>query len=127
MHKTKKEQVYNLDNDNIEASNPDIYINLTDENYIVCDSKSLDNWKKFVNAKTDIEKDVEFKKHASAVKKHIDNLAKRLYEKRQKRFPKVVMYMCHEASYLAALEHYPDLASMLTKNILLVDSKIFSQ
>ena len=54
-----------MDKDNIESSNPDIYINLTDENYIVCDSKvSLDNWKKFVNAKTDIEKDEEFKKHA---------------------------------------------------------------
>ena len=125
--KQKKEQVYNLDNDNIEASNPDIYINLTDENYIVCDSKvSLDNWKKFVNAKTDIEKDEEFKKHAAAVKKHIDNLSKKDYMKNVKKnvFPKVVMYMCHEASYLAALEHYPDLYEYAyKKNILLVGPK----
>ena len=72
---------------------------------------SLDNWKKFVNAKTDIEKDEEFKKHAASVKKHIDNLSKKDYMKNVKKnvFPKVVMYMCHEASYLAALEHYPDL------------------
>ena len=125
--KQKKEQVYNLDNDNIEASNPDIYINLTDENYIVCDSKvSLDNWKKFVNSKTDIEKDEEFKKHAAAVKKHIDNLSKKDYMKNVKKkvFPKVVMYMCHEASYLAALEHYPDLYEYAyKKNILLVGPK----
>ena len=125
--KQKKEQVYNLDNDNIEASNPDIYINLTDENYIVCDSKvSLDNWKKFVNAKTDIEKDEEFKKHSAAVKKHIDNLSKKGYMKNVKKnvFPKVVMYMCHEASYLAALEHYPDLYEYAyKKNILLVGPK----
>ena len=125
--KQKKEQVYNLDNDNIEASNPDIYINLTDENYIVCDSKvSLDNWKKFVNAKTDIEKDEEFKKHSAAVKKHIDNLSKKDYMKNVKKnvFPKVIMYMCHEASYLAALEHYPDLYEYAyKKNILLVGPK----
>lgn len=125
--KQKKEQVYNLDNDNIEASNPDIYINLTDENYIVCDSKvSLDNWKKFVNSKTDIEKDEEFKKHAAAVKKHIDNLSKKDYMKNVKKnvFPKVIMYMCHEASYLAALEHYPDLYEYAyKKNILLVGPK----
>ena len=125
--KQKKEQVYNLDNDNIESSNPDIYINLTDENYIVCDSKvSLDNWKKFVNAKTDIEKDEEFKKHAASVKKHIDNLSKKDYMKNVKKnvFPKVVMYMCHEASYLAALEHYPDLYEYAyKKNILLVGPK----
>ena len=71
-----------MDNDNIRSSNPDIYINLTDENYIVCDSKvSLDNWKKFVNAKTDIEKDEEFKKHAASVKKYIDNLSKKDYMK----------------------------------------------
>ena len=43
-------------------------------------------------------------------------------------FPKVVMYMCHEASYLAALEHYPDLYEYAyKKNILLVGPKICSQ
>ena len=100
----------------------DIVLNLG-EKHIICDSKvSLDNWKKFVNAKTDIEKDEEFKKHSAAVKKHIDNLSKKDYMKNVKKnvFPKVIMYMCHEASYLAALEHYPDLYEYAyKKNILL--------
>ena len=47
--KQKEEQVHNLDEDTVESGNPDIYINLIDDNHIVCDSKvSLDNWKKFV-------------------------------------------------------------------------------
>ena len=41
--KQEEQQVYNLEKDSIEKNNPDIYINLTDENHIVCDSKvSLD-------------------------------------------------------------------------------------
>ena len=125
--KQKKEEVYNLDKDNIEGGNPDIYINLTGENYIVCDSKvSLDNWRKFCNAENEQEKDSEFKKHANSVKKHIDTLSKKDYMKNvnKKVFSKVIMYMCHEASYLAALEHFPDLYEYAyKKNILLVGPK----
>mgnify|MGYP001218204472 CR=1 FL=1 len=125
--KQEEQQVYNLDKDSIEKNNPDIYINLTDENHIVCDSKvSLDNWKKFVNAETDAERDEEFKKHALAVKKHIDNLAQKNYMKniKKKVFHKVIMYMCHEASYLSALEYIPDLYEYAyKKNILLCGPK----
>ena len=39
-------------------------------------------------------------------------------------FEKVIMYMCHEAAYLAALEHFPDLYEhAYKKNILLVGPK----
>ena len=42
----------------------------------------------------------------------------------KKVFSKVIMYMCHEASYLAALEHFPDLYEYAyKKNILLVGPK----
>ncbi len=45
--KQKKEEVYNLEEDSVQTSKPDIVINLTEENHIICDSKvSLDNWKK---------------------------------------------------------------------------------
>ena len=125
--KQEEQQVYNLEKDSIEKNNPDIYINLTDENHIVCDSKvSLDNWKKFINAETDAERDEEFKKHALAVKKHIDNLAQKNYMKniKKKVFHKVIMYMCHEASYLSALEYIPDLYEYAyKKNILLCGPK----
>ena len=125
--KQEEQQVYNLEKDSIEKNNPDIYINLTDENHIVCDSKvSLDNWKKFINAETDAERDEEFKKHALAVKKHIDNLAQKNYMKniKKKVFHKVIMYMCHEASYLSALESIPDLYEYAyKKNILLCGPK----
>ena len=90
--KQKKEEVYNLEEDKSETTKPDIVLNLGDS-HIICDSKvSLDNWKKFVNAK-----DV---------------------------FQKVIMYMCHEAAYLSALEHDPTLYDYAyKKNILLVGPK----
>ena len=52
--KQKKEEVYDLDSDSSASTNPDIMINLTDNSYLICDSKvSLDNWKKFVTEKND--------------------------------------------------------------------------
>jgi len=123
--KQKKEEVYDLDNDGSSSTNPDIMINLTDNSYLICDSKvSLDNWKKFVTEKNDpLERDRQLKKHADSVKSHIDKLSKKDYIKNLKKnvFPKVVMFMCHEAAYLSALECYPDLYEYAyTKNVLLV-------
>ena len=124
--KQKKEEVYNIDEDKTETTKPDIVINLG-EKHIICDSKvSLDNWKKFVNAENDEIKNEQFKKHASAVKKHIDDLSKKDYMKNIKKdvFQKVIMYMCHEAAYLAALEHDPELYDYAyKKNILLCGPK----
>jgi len=123
--KQKKEEVYDLDSDSSASTNPDIMINLTDNSYLICDSKvSLDNWKKFVTEKNDPqERDRQLKKHADAVKSHIDKLSKKDYIKNLKKnvFPKVVMFMCHEAAYLSALECYPDLYEYAyMKNVLLV-------
>ena len=125
--KQKKEEVLNIEDDTTQTVKPDIVINLADGNHIICDSKvSLDNWKKFVMATDDQEKDEQFKKHALAVRKHIDDLSKKDYMKNLKKdvFEKVIMYMCHEAAYLAALEHFPDLYEYAyKKNILLVGPK----
>ncbi len=124
--KQKKEEVYNIDKDKTETTKPDIVLNLG-EKHIICDSKvSLDNWKKFVNAENDEIKNEQFKKHAVAVKKHIDDLSKKDYMKniRKNVFQKVIMYMCHEAAYLAALEHDPELYDYAyKKNILLCGPK----
>ena len=117
--------MYDLDSDSSASTNPDIMINLTDNSYLICDSKvSLDNWKKFVTEKNDPqERDRQLKKHADSVKSHIDKLSKKDYIKNLKKnvFPKVVMFMCHEAAYLSALECYPDLYEYAyMKNVLLV-------
>ena len=94
--KQKHEDVYNLENDTSEVTIPDIVLNIGDSTHIICDSKvSLDNWKKFVNAENDQEKNDQFKKHYYAVKKHIDDLSKKDYIKNLKKqvFQKVIMYM----------------------------------
>tara|TARA_B100001029_G_scaffold131153_1_gene110043 strand:+ start:1436 stop:2632 length:1197 start_codon:yes stop_codon:yes gene_type:complete len=125
--KQKKEEVYNLEEDKSQTTKPDIVLNLSDNTHIICDSKvSLDNWKKFINSENDQERDEQFKKHYLAVKKHIDDLSKKDYMKNLKKevFQKVIMYMCHEAAYLAALEHDPGLYDYAyKKNILLVGPK----
>ena len=53
----------------------------------------------YIKKEDDQEKNDQFKKHYFAVKKHIDDLAKKDYVKNLKKqvFQKVIMYMCHEA------------------------------
>ena len=91
---------------------------------MICDSKvSLDNFKKFVNAENDQVRNEQFNKHYEAVVNHIDELAKRDYVKNLKKevFQKVIMFMCHEAAYLSALEKDPELYEYAyNKNILLL-------
>ena len=125
--KQKHEMVHNLEEDKSEITKPDIVLNIGDSAHIICDSKvSLDNWKRFVNAENEQEKNDQFKKHYLAVKRHIDELAKKDYVKNLKKqvFQKVIMYMPHEAAYLAALEQDPELYEYAyKKNILLVGPK----
>ena len=125
--KQKHEMVHNLEEDKSEITKPDIVLNIGDSAHIICDSKvSLDNWKRFVNAENEQEKNDQFKKHYLAVKRHIDDLAKKDYVKNLKKqvFQKVIMYMPHEAAYLAALEQDPELYEYAyKKNILLVGPK----
>ena len=125
--KQKHEAVHNLEDDKSEITIPDIVLNIGDSAHIICDSKvSLDNWKKFVNSENEDEKNDQFKKHYLAVKRHIDELAKKDYVKNLKKqvFQKVIMYMPHEAAYLSALEQDPELYEYAyKKNILLVGPK----
>ena len=60
-----------------------------------------------VYAKTDQEKDEQFKKHALAVKKHIDSLSKKEYmkniKKEQKWHQKLNCYLCLEVQHLCII------------------------
>ena len=61
--KQKHEMVHNLEEDKSEITKPDIVLNIGDSAHIICDSKvSLDNWKRFVNAENEQEKNDQFKK-----------------------------------------------------------------
>lgn len=122
--KHKGQEVYNFEDETSSNLEPDIIIFLTDDLNIVCDSKvSLDNWKKFVLAKDEDTRNKEFAKHADSVKRHIDTLAKKNYTKilNKQVFKKTIMFLPHEASYLAALEKYPDLDTYASKkNVIFV-------
>ena len=122
--KHKGQEIYNFEDETSSNLEPDIIIFLTDDLNIVCDSKvSLDNWKKFVLAKDEDTRNKEFVKHADSVKKHIDKLAKKNYTKilNKQVFKKTIMFLPHEASYLAALEKNPDLDTYASKkNVIFV-------
>ena len=124
--KQKKEEVYDTEEDKSKTTKPDIRLNLGNF-HIICDSKvSLDNFKKFVNSENDEDKNKQFNKHYEAVVNHIDELAKKDYVKNLNKevFQKVIMFMCHEAAYLAALEKDPELYEYAyKKNILLCGPK----
>ena len=124
--KQKKEEVYDIEEDKSRTTKPDIVLNLGNF-HLICDSKvSLDNFKKFVNAENDQVRNEQFNKHYEAVVSHIDELAKRDYVKNLKKevFQKVIMFMCHEAAYLSALEKDPELYEYAyNKNILLCGPK----
>ena len=94
---------------------PDIVILLPENKRVVIDSKiSLVAYTKYLNASSDGAPDDEIKRHKSdhhsAVKKHIDDLAKKKYHDLlgDSTLEMTVMFMASEGAYIEALEVYAD-------------------
>ena len=94
---------------------PDIVILLPENKRVVIDSKiSLVAYTKYLNASSDGAPHDEIKRHKSdhhsAVKKHIDDLAKKKYHDLlgDSTLEMTVMFMASEGAYIEALEVYAD-------------------
>ena len=94
---------------------PDIVILLPENKRVVIDSKiSLVAYTKYLNASSDGAPQDEIKRHKSdhhsAVKKHIDDLAKKKYHDLlgDSTLEMTVMFMASEGAYIEALEVYAD-------------------
>ncbi len=94
---------------------PDIVILLPENKRVVIDSKiSLVAYTKYLNASSDGAPQDEIKRHKSdhhsAVKKHIDDLAKKKYHDLlgDSTLEMTVMFMVSEGAYIEALEVYAD-------------------
>ena len=94
---------------------PDIVIFLPENKRVVIDSKiSLVAYTKYLNASSDDAPKDEIKRHKSdhltAVKKHIDDLARKKYHDLlgDDTLEMTVMFMASEGAYIEALEAYAD-------------------
>ncbi len=103
---------------------PDVIVNLPENRHIVIDSKvSLTAYEKYVNAKTEEEKNVALKEHISSLKKHIKELSEKdytsLYGINSLDF--VLMFVYNEASYITAIDYNSEiLQEAFRKKILIV-------
>jgi DNA recombination protein RmuC len=103
---------------------PDVIIKLPENRHVVIDSKvSLTAYEKFVNAKTEKEKNIAIKEHINSLKKHIKELSEKdyasLYGINSLDF--VLMFVYNEASYIAAIDYNSDiLQEAFKKKILIV-------
>lgn len=118
-------KVYDEVNDDIlNQVRPDVIMNLGKNDHVVVDSKvSLIDWKNFVNEKNDEKIRNSFlKKHASSIKKHIDILSDRNYQKilGKNVFPSVILFIPFVPAYLAAIEEDTNLMDeAYKKNVIL--------
>lgn len=86
---------------------PDFVVNLPEEKKIIIDVKvSINNYKEYVNSKTDIEKDKYMKDYCRDIKNHINELSNKEYQKLYNQSPDFVfMYLPLESAYFAAIKY----------------------
>lgn len=103
---------------------PDVVLSLPGEKNVVIDAKvSLTAYEKFVSAETEEERRQALKNHLSSVKKHVDELAVKNYQKlyQLNSLDFVIMFMPVEPSFLAAIKNDTALWSFAyEKSVLLI-------
>ena len=100
-----------LTDENGRRQRPDVVVNLSDGHRMVIDSKvSLTAYSRYVAAESEEEHNREGKLHLVSVKKHIDELATKQYQKQIRgAADHVLMFMPIEGSYYTAMQLDPDL------------------
>ncbi|MBQ8516815.1 MAG: DNA recombination protein RmuC [Akkermansia sp.] len=90
---------------------PDVIIRFPDERCVIVDSKvSLTAYALYAAAEKEEERLNHLNAHVSSVRKHIDELAGKDYSSIvEGTISYVLMFMPNEASYMAALQHSPEL------------------
>ena len=116
QHKVKGEENENL--------RPDIIVRCPGDKNIVIDSKvSLSAYLDYVSAENPEEQKKASRENYDSVKKHIDELSAKNYEKLVgNTISHVLMFIPNEGSYILALQHDPKIAQYaFGKNVLLIN------
>ena len=101
---------------------PDVKIKYPDNRYIIVDSKvSLIDYERFINCENEKDKDIHLNHHVRSLKKHIDELSAKEYDKFDKTLDFVMLFVPIEPAYLTALHRDSELWNYAyRKRILLI-------
>jgi len=91
--------------DNDKMLRPDVIVQLPDERQVIIDSKvSLNDYVAYVNAEDEISRAEYLKKHVACIKKHIDELSSKEYQKllKDKALDYVMIFIPIEGAYVDA-------------------------
>ena len=115
---------HNVKGEENENLRPDIIVRCPGDKNIVIDSKvSLSAYLDYVSAENPEEQKKAAKENYDSVKKHIDELSAKNYEKLVgNTISHVLMFIPNEGSYILALQHDPKIAQYaFGKNVLLIN------
>ena len=102
---------------------PDVILHFPDQKDAIIDSKvSLTAYERFVNATEDTERDITLKQHLESMRKHVDELAAKNYNKylpkQHSSIDFVIMFVPFEGAFQAAMQNDPTLwTEALKKNV----------
>ena len=102
---------------------PDVILHFPDQKDAIIDSKvSLTAYERFVNATDDTERDITLKQHLESMRKHVDELAAKNYNKylpkQHSSIDFVIMFVPFEGAFQAAMQNDPTLwTEALKKNV----------
>lgn len=90
---------------------PDILVKLPDEHSIIIDSKvSLTAYVRMYDSETEEEKKSAIKEHLKSVRRHVDELGSKQYQKQWAgAADHTLMFIPNEGAYFAAVRHDPEL------------------
>lgn len=115
---------HNVKGEGNENLRPDIIVRCPGDKNIVIDSKvSLSAYLDYVSAENPEDQKRGAKENFDSVKKHIDELSAKNYEKLVgNTISHVLMFIPNEGSYILALQHDPKIAQYaFSKNVLLIN------
>lgn len=105
-----------------EKLRPDVIVKLSGGRQLVIDAKApLEAFLEATNVKTEDEKELKFKEHASKIKDHIIALSKKSYFEHLENTPEfVILFLPQESLFSAALAVDPTLIELGAKNQVII-------
>ena len=98
--------------ENDKILRPDVIVELPDNRQVIIDSKvSLNDYVAYVNAENETERAEALKRHIGCIKKHIETLSSKEYQKvlKDEALDYVMIFIPIEGAYVEAVRHNPDL------------------
>lgn len=102
---------------------PDVIIKYPNDRHIVVDSKvSLTAYERFSNCDDSDKQKIHLKDHMKSIRKHIDDLSSKDYDKIEKSLDFVMLFIPIEPAYMTAIHYDKDLWSYAYKKRILLIS-----